>query len=74
MKILQVLEQVEILKDDVATVLNYSDYHLVAEALGAQGFILEKEKDIELPRKWNDYKVTIQREKLPKGIILEEKL
>jgi CRISPR-associated protein Csd2 len=37
--------------------------------------IVEKEAGIELPRKWNDYKVTVPKQKdLPKGITLEEKL
>lgn len=32
------------------------------------------EKKTELPRVWSDYKVTVQRDKLPKGVTLEEKL
>lgn len=35
---------------------------------------IEKKKDVTLPRSWADYEVTIQREKLPKGVTLEEKL
>lgn len=35
---------------------------------------VEKKEGVELPRSWSDYKVTIQQEKLPKGITLEEKL
>jgi CRISPR-associated protein Csd2 len=31
-------------------------------------------KKAELPRQWSDYEVTIQRDKLPKGVTLEEKL
>ncbi len=34
-------EQVEILKDDVGTVLRHSDYHTAAEGLGAAGFRLD---------------------------------
>ncbi|MFQ5630078.1 MAG: thiamine pyrophosphate-binding protein [bacterium] len=34
-------EQVEILKDDVGTVLNHSDYHAVAEGFGGKGFLLQ---------------------------------
>jgi len=34
-------EQVEILKDDVGTVLRHSDYHAAAEGLGAAGFRLD---------------------------------
>ena len=33
-------EQVNILKDDVATVLTHTDYHLVAEGYGGKGFFL----------------------------------
>jgi acetolactate synthase-1/2/3 large subunit len=36
--------QVEVLKDDVATVLRHSDYHKVAEGFGGKG-LLVKEKD-----------------------------
>ncbi|MGB2867109.1 MAG: type I-C CRISPR-associated protein Cas7/Csd2 [Bacteroidota bacterium] len=35
---------------------------------------VEIKKTNELPRGWGDYKVSIQRDKLPKGISLEEKL
>ena len=35
---------------------------------------VEKKKGVELPRSWADYEVTIQRDKFPKGITLEEKL
>jgi CRISPR-associated protein Csd2 len=35
---------------------------------------VEKKKGIELPRSWADYEVTIQRDKLPKGVTLEERL
>ncbi|MGE5603524.1 MAG: thiamine pyrophosphate-binding protein [Nitrososphaerales archaeon] len=34
-------EQVDMLGDDVGTVLSHSDYHLVAEGLGAAGFRLD---------------------------------
>jgi len=40
-------DQVEIFGDDVATVLERSDYHLVAEAFGAKGFLLDKTEDID---------------------------
>jgi len=40
-------DQVEIFGDDVATVLERSDYHLVAEAFGAKGFLLDKPEDID---------------------------
>ncbi|CAB1057648.1 Acetolactate synthase large subunit (EC [Olavius sp. associated proteobacterium Delta 1] len=39
--------QVEIFGDDVATVLGRSDYHLVAEAFGGKGFLLDKPEDID---------------------------
>lgn len=34
-------EQVEVLGDDVGTVLRRSDYHVVAEGFGAKGFLLD---------------------------------
>ncbi|HOO71711.1 MAG TPA: thiamine pyrophosphate-binding protein [Spirochaetota bacterium] len=40
-------DQIEILRDDVATRLRHSDYHLVARAYGAEGFLLDREEDIE---------------------------
>ena len=40
-------DQVEILGDDVATVLGRSDYHRVAEAFGGKGFLLDKPEDID---------------------------
>ena len=40
-------EQVQILNDDVATVLRRTDYHRVAEGYGAKGFLLEDEGNIE---------------------------
>jgi thiamine pyrophosphate-dependent acetolactate synthase large subunit-like protein len=39
-------DQVAVFGDDVATVLGRSDYHLVAEAYGAKGFLLDKAEDI----------------------------
>jgi acetolactate synthase-1/2/3 large subunit len=39
-------EQVEILKDDVATKLARTDYHTVAEGLGGRGLLLERDDDI----------------------------
>jgi acetolactate synthase-1/2/3 large subunit len=39
-------DQVSIFGDDVATVLGRSDYHLVAEAFGGKGFLLDKPEDI----------------------------
>jgi acetolactate synthase-1/2/3 large subunit len=39
-------EQVDVLHDDVATVLRSSDYHLAAEALGARGLLLEREEEM----------------------------
>jgi thiamine pyrophosphate-dependent acetolactate synthase large subunit-like protein len=35
-------EQVEILHDDVGTVLRHTDYHRVAEGLGGAGFLVDK--------------------------------
>lgn len=35
-------DQIEYLKDDIGTVLSYSNYHNVAEAFGAKGFLLDK--------------------------------
>jgi acetolactate synthase-1/2/3 large subunit len=40
-------EQVEILKDDVGTVLLRTDYHRAAEGLGARGLALETPAEIE---------------------------
>jgi acetolactate synthase-like protein len=40
-------DQVEIFGDDVATVLGRSDYHLVADAFGGKGFLLDKPEDID---------------------------
>jgi acetolactate synthase-1/2/3 large subunit len=40
-------DQVSLLGDDVATVLERSDYHLVAEAYGGKGFLLEQPEDID---------------------------
>jgi thiamine pyrophosphate-dependent acetolactate synthase large subunit-like protein len=40
-------DQVAILGDDVATVLRRSDYHLVAEGLGAKGFLVDRQEDTE---------------------------
>ncbi len=39
-------EQIEILKDDVGTVLRYTDYHVVAEGFGAKGLLLKSKRDI----------------------------
>jgi len=39
-------EQVEKLKDDVGTVLRFSDYHVVAEGFGGKGFLLKKPRQI----------------------------
>ncbi|MBD3194028.1 MAG: thiamine pyrophosphate-binding protein [Candidatus Lokiarchaeota archaeon] len=40
-------DQVEYLKDDVGTQLNYTNYHVVAKGYGAEGFIVKSEKNIE---------------------------
>jgi len=40
-------DQVELLHDDVATVLKYSNYHMIAEALDAKGLFLESNTDID---------------------------
>jgi len=40
-------DQVEIFGDDVATVLGRSDYHLVADAFGGKGFLLDQPEDID---------------------------
>lgn len=34
-------EQIEMLKDDVGTVLRHTDYHTVAEGFGSKGFLLQ---------------------------------
>ena len=39
-------DQVEILKDDVGTVLRRSDYHIAAQGLGAEGLALTRTADI----------------------------
>jgi len=40
-------DQVEVLGDDVATVLRRSDYHLVAEGYGAKGFLLTEMSQVK---------------------------
>ncbi|MGO9480901.1 MAG: type I-C CRISPR-associated protein Cas7/Csd2 [Candidatus Kryptoniota bacterium] len=35
---------------------------------------VEKKKEVVLPRAWNDYEVSIERDKLPNGVSIEEKL
>jgi thiamine pyrophosphate-dependent acetolactate synthase large subunit-like protein len=40
-------EQIEILKDDVGTVLARTDYHKVAEGYGGRGLLLERGEDIQ---------------------------
>jgi len=40
-------EQIEILKDDVGTVLARTDYHKVAEGYGGRGLLLERGTDIQ---------------------------
>ncbi len=40
-------EQIEILKDDVGTVLARTDYHTVAEGYGGRGLLLERGADVE---------------------------
>ncbi len=40
-------DQVEYLNDDVATVLRYNDYHIIAEGCGAKGLLLNKTEDID---------------------------
>ena len=39
-------EQIEMLKDDVGTVLRRTDYHVVAEGFGGKGFLLEESKRV----------------------------
>jgi thiamine pyrophosphate-dependent acetolactate synthase large subunit-like protein len=39
-------EQIEILKDDVGTVLARTDYHKVAEGYGGRGLLLERREDV----------------------------
>jgi acetolactate synthase-1/2/3 large subunit len=39
-------EQVEMLKDDVGTVLRFTDYDAVAEGFGSKGFLLKKSQHI----------------------------
>jgi len=40
-------EQIELLKDDVATVLTYNDYHTVAEGYGGKGLLLNNTENIK---------------------------
>lgn len=40
-------DQIAIFGDDVATKLQRTDYHVVAEGFGAKGFLLEKNEDCE---------------------------
>jgi acetolactate synthase-1/2/3 large subunit len=39
-------EQVEMLKDDVGTVLRFTDYHTVVEGFGGKGFLLNAAKNL----------------------------
>jgi acetolactate synthase-1/2/3 large subunit len=39
-------EQIEMLKDDVGTVLRHTDYHVVAEGYGAKGFVLKESSQV----------------------------
>ncbi len=39
-------EQIEVLKDDVGTVLARTDYHKVAEGYGGRGLLLERGEDV----------------------------
>lgn len=39
-------DQVDLLGDDVGTVLRRTDYHVVAEGFGGKGFLLDSEEDI----------------------------
>ena len=39
-------EQIEMLKDDVGTVLRRTDYHVVVEGFGGKGFLLEESKKV----------------------------
>jgi acetolactate synthase-like protein len=40
-------DQKVILGDDVGTVLKYSNYHMIADALDAKGYLLDDKKDID---------------------------
>ncbi len=40
-------EQIEMLKDDVGTILRFTDYHTVAEGFGGKGFLLKESQRIE---------------------------
>ncbi|TFG00907.1 MAG: thiamine pyrophosphate-binding protein [Promethearchaeota archaeon] len=40
-------DQVEYLNDDVATVLRYNDYHVIAEGCGAKGLLLDNADNID---------------------------
>jgi acetolactate synthase-1/2/3 large subunit len=40
-------EQIEMLKDDVGTVLRFTDYHTVVEGFGGKGFLLKESQHIE---------------------------
>ena len=40
-------EQVEVLGDDVGTVLARTDYHKVAEGYGGGGLVLERAEDVD---------------------------
>lgn len=41
-------EQVEVLEDDIGTVLERTDYHIAAEGFGGKGFLLKEPGKIEL--------------------------
>ncbi len=40
-------DQVVVLKDDVGTVLKHNHYHMVAEALDAKGYLVDKIEDVD---------------------------
>jgi len=41
-------DQIPLFNDDVATQLRYTDYHIVAEGFGGEGFLLDKPEDIDV--------------------------
>ncbi|MGK5094606.1 thiamine pyrophosphate-binding protein [Deltaproteobacteria bacterium TL4] len=40
-------DQVEVFNDDVACVLRHSDYHVVAQGFGGEGFLVDKHENLE---------------------------
>jgi len=58
-------DQVEILHDDVGTVLRYNDYHKLADALDAKGVLVDKIDDVD-----NAVKTAKKESKKEKAVLI----